>query len=60
MFMNDNSLKTIYAGNWYTNNVAQYNYDMFKDCTSLTNYNESNVTIYYAKPISDGGYFTTK
>lgn len=42
---------------WNVSNVTSSN-DMFYSCSSLQNYNSSNVDVSMAKPTTQGGYLT--
>ena len=58
MFNGCSALDTIYCNyDWSGLDVTSDN--MFLGCTSLQGYNASNVSAAYAKPIANGGYFTT-
>ena len=61
MFYNCSNLETIYASDWTAGNsnlAGQSN--VFYGCSRLTGYSSSKTSGAYCKPISQGGYFTTK
>ena len=61
MFYNCSNLETIYASDWTAGNsnlAGQSN--VFYGCSSLSGYRDWKTSGAYCKPISQGGYFTTK
>lgn len=57
MFAYCSKLSTIYCNNTWNSSDSFW---MFYNCSSLPDYNGSNVNCAFAKPIDDGGYFTPK
>ena len=62
MFQNCSSLETIYASDWTARscyNITGQN-AVFSGCSKLSGYSSSKTSGAYCKPISAGGYFSTK
>ena len=60
MFKYCDSLTTIYISDkWNTTSVI-FSDDMFKECYSLSNFNQEKTDIKMAKPVEQGGYLTLK
>jgi surface protein len=60
MFYTCNLLEIIYASDWTNNEVILNTSNMFSSCKKLPNWSSSKTSGAYAKPTTDGGYFTTK
>lgn len=58
MFSGCPKLKYIYAKDWTTIENAKYSSNVFEDDISLSGYGPEKIHGGYAKPISEGGYFT--
>lgn len=59
VFDGDTLLEKIIASDWTKQNeIVLKSYSMFDGCTSLPGWSDSKRSGAYAKPISEGGYFT--
>lgn len=59
MFEHCKKLTTIYISDKWKINRRVDSFKMFEDCPSLPNFSSEEIGVEMAKPVEEGGYFTT-